>query len=131
MRALFRDSRTIAVVGLSPRISRPSSEVASYLRSAGYRIVPVNPGHDRLYGERSYPNLTAAGREQRIDIVDIFRRSEFAGPIVDEALALEGVRLIWLQVGVIDAAGCRRAQNAGVPCVMDRCLMVEHHRLVG
>ena len=92
--------------------------------------MPVNPGHQTILGEHCYPTLSAAAREggHRIDIVDVFRRSELAGPVVDEAIALR-VRLIWLQVGVVDEAACARAEAASIPCVMDRCLMVDHRLL--
>jgi predicted CoA-binding protein len=102
--------------------------VALYLRAAGYRIVPVNPNHQDVLGEQSYPTLTAAARATRIDLVDVFRRSEFAGDIVDEAIMIKP-KLVWLQVGVRDAAACARAEAAGIPCVMDRCLMVDHQEL--
>ena len=125
--ALLREARTIAVVGLSPQPARPSNEVASYLQEAGYRIVPVNPGHDRLLGERSYRSLAEAARDHRIDVVDVFRRSELAGDVVDEAIAIRP-KLIWLQVGVRDDAAAARAAAAGIPIVMDRCLAVEHQR---
>lgn len=125
--ALLREARTIAVVGLSPKPARPSNEVASYLQEAGYRIVPVNPGHDRLLGERSYRSLAEAARDHRIDVVDVFRRSELAGDVVDEAIAIRP-KLIWLQVGVRDDAAAARAAAAGIPIVMDRCLAVEHQR---
>jgi uncharacterized protein len=128
LRALLREAQTIAVVGLSPKPARPSHVVARYLQDAGYRIVPVNPGHATILGERCYPSLTAAARDHAITIVDVFRRSEFAGGVVDEAIPLRP-RLIWLQVGVVDGAARDRAEAAGIPCVMDRCLMVEH-RLV-
>lgn len=125
--ALLREARTIAVVGLSPKPVRPSHEVASYLQEAGYRIVPVNPGHDRLLGERSYRSLAEAARDHTIDVVDVFRRSELAGDVVDEAIAIRP-KLIWLQVGVRDDAAAARAAAAGIPIVMDRCLAVEHQR---
>jgi predicted CoA-binding protein len=128
LRALLRATETIAVVGLSPDPARPSHQVALYLRAAGYRVVPVNPKHEGVLGERSYPSLTAAAQACRIDLVDVFRRSEFAGPIVDEAIALKP-KLVWLQVGVRDGAACGRAEAAGIPCVMDRCLMVDHAQL--
>ena len=128
MRALLRAAETIAVVGLSPDAGRPSHGVALYLRAVGYRIVPVNPMHKTVLGEVSYPSLTDAGQAHRIDVVDVFRRSEFVGPIVDEAIALHP-RLVWLQVGVRDSAACARAATAGIPCVMDRCLMVDHREL--
>ena len=128
LEALLRESRTIAVVGLSPKPHRPSNSVATYLREAGYRIIPVNPGHDRLLGERSYPTLAAAAAEHAIDIVDVFRRSELAGAVVDEAIAIRP-RLIWLQMGVRDDEAAARARAAGIPIVMDRCLAVDHQLL--
>ena len=108
LRTLLRDARTIAVVGLSPKPDRPSNAVASYLQSSGYHIVPVNPGHAAILGEKSYATLTAAAAEHAIDVVDVFRRSEFVGPIVDEALRVRP-RLIWLQVGVLDETEIGRA----------------------
>jgi predicted CoA-binding protein len=128
LRDLLRRARTIAVVGLSPKPGRPSHSVARYLQQQGYRILPVNPGHEAILGERSYPTLAAAAQEHQIDIVDVFRRSEFAGAVVDAALPLRPL-LIWLQQGVVDAAAQARAEAAGVPCVMDRCLAVEHRLL--
>ena len=128
LRALLQEAKTIAVVGLSPKPWRASHQVARYLQEAGYHIVPVNPEHDVVLGERSYPSLTAAAAGGPIDVVDVFRRSEFAGPIVDEAIALTP-RLIWLQVGVVDEAAAARATAAGIPCIMDRCLMVDHQLL--
>jgi predicted CoA-binding protein len=128
LRALLRDVQTIAVVGLSPRPERPSHGVARYLQGAGYRIVPVNPGHAEILGERSYPTLAAAARDHAIDVVDVFRRSEQAGAVVDDAIAIHP-RLIWLQQGVMDPAAQARAEAAGIPCVMDRCLAVEHRFL--
>jgi len=128
LRALLQEAKTIAVVGLSPKPWRASHQVALYLQQAGYRIVPVNPEHDVVLGERSYPSLTAAAAGGPIDVVDVFRRSEFAGPIVDAAIALKP-RLIWLQVGVVDEAAAARATAAGIPCIMDRCLMVDHQLL--
>ena len=130
LRDLLATSRTVAVVGLSPTETRPSHGVARYLREAGYRIVPVNPGHATVLGEKSYPTLTAAAADHAIDVVDVFRRSEFVGPIVDEAIGLRPrPRLIWLQMGVVDEAARARAQTAGIPCVMDRCLMIDHRAL--
>ena len=127
---MLKRARTIAVVGLSPKPIRPSHSVAQYLQRAGYRIVPVNPGHETILGERSYPTLGAAARDLTIDVVDVFRRSELAGAVVDEALTLRPLpRLIWLQQGVADPAAEARAAAAGVPFVMDRCLAVDHRHL--
>lgn len=132
LRAVLEATRTIAVVGLSPSPDRASHGVARYLRDAGFRIVPVNPHHQAILGERSYPTLTAAAVDHAIDVVDVFRRSEFAGSIVDEAIRLNPApRLIWLQMGVVDEAARKRAQAAGIPFVMDHCLMVEHRALAG
>ncbi|PYP72459.1 MAG: CoA-binding protein [Gemmatimonadetes bacterium] len=128
LRELLREARTIAVVGLSPQPQRPSHGVARYLQRAGYRIVPVNPGHTAILGERSYPSLAAAARDHAIDVVDVFRRSEYAGAVVDDAIALRP-GLIWLQLGVVDDAARARAETAGIPFVMDRCLAVDHSRL--
>jgi predicted CoA-binding protein len=130
LRALLRRARTIAVVGLSPKPIRPSHSVARYLQRAGYRIVPVNPGHDDILGEKSYPTLADAARDHAIDVVDVFRRSENAGRVVDEALAVRPApQLIWLQQGVIDETAQAQAAAAGIPFVMDQCLAVEHRHL--
>ena len=130
LRDILDAARTIAVVGLSPTPTRPSHGVARYLQDAGYRIVPVNPRHATILGEKGYPTLTAAAADHAIDVVDVFRRSEFVGGIVDEAIDVQPPpRLIWLQLGVVDDAARARAQAAGIPCVMDRCLMVDHQAL--
>lgn len=128
MREILRRARTIAVVGLSPKPIRASHSVARYLQQRGYRIVPINPGHGDILGEPSYPTLTVAARDHTIDIVDVFRRSEHAGAVVDEALPLRP-QLIWLQQGVVDEAARSRAEAAGIAFVMDQCLAVEHRHL--
>jgi len=129
LRDLLRRARSIAVVGLSPNPKRPSNSVARYLQGSGYKIVPVNPGHGEILGEKSYRTLTDAARDHPIDIVDVFRRSEHAGAVVDEAILLKP-QLIWLQQGVVDPAAQARAAKAGIPFVMNECLAVEH-RLLG
>jgi len=128
LRALLEDATVVAVVGLSADPARPSHGVARYLQRVGYRIVPVNPNLTTVLGERAYPSLTHAAAEQRIDVVDVFRRSAFAGAVVDEAIAAQA-RLIWLQQGVVDPAAAARASAAGIPFVMDRCLAVDHQLL--
>ncbi len=128
LKQILSDARTIAVVGCSPKHERPSHGVARYLQARGYKIVPVNPGVSEVLGERSYPTLTAAARDHAIDIVDVFRRSDFAGAVVDEALPIKP-RLVILQLGVTDLAAAGRASAAGVPFLMDRCLAIEHRRL--
>jgi predicted CoA-binding protein len=92
--------------------------------------VPVNPGHHEILGERCYPTITAAARDHAIDIVDVFRRSELAGAVVDEAIALAPPpRLIWLQLGIRDDAAAERARAAGIPFIMDHCIAIEHRNL--
>ena len=127
MRAAFRNAKTIAVVGLSDKTYRASYWIAQYLQQQGYRIVPVNPNVDQVLGEQAYPTLEAV--PGTVDFVDIFRRSEFVGPIVDEAIG-KGVQTIWMQMGVYDRLAAQRAEAAGITVVMDRCAMVEHSRLM-
>ena len=117
----------IAVVGISADPSRPSHEVASYLRRVGYEILPVNPGLTNWEGLACHPNLTAV--PPPVEVVDIFRRSEHAGAVVDEAIAC-GARAIWMQMGVIDAAAADRARAAGLLVVMDRCMLVDHREML-
>ncbi|HET9482262.1 MAG TPA: CoA-binding protein [Candidatus Polarisedimenticolia bacterium] len=111
-----------AVVGLSDRPERPSHSVASALKRRGYRVVPVNPNLTRVLEETCYPDLRAIPFP--IDVVDIFRRSELVGPIVDDAIAI-GAKVVWMQLGVIDDAAAARARAAGLLVVMDRCPAIE------
>ncbi|HET9848152.1 MAG TPA: CoA-binding protein [Candidatus Dormibacteraeota bacterium] len=120
---ILDSSRTIAVVGLSASPFRPSYGVARYLQRAGYRIFPVNPNVDEVLGERAYPNLRDI--RERVDVVDVFRRSEFAGAIVDDAIAIKA-KAVWLQDGVVDEAAADRARAAGLDVVMDDCMMRRH-----
>jgi hypothetical protein len=122
---ILRDCHTIAVVGLSSNPLRPSYGVARYMQQRGYRIIPVNPNEREVLGERAYASL--ADVPEKVDLVDIFRRSEEAGEHVDEAIRL-GARAVWLQEGVIDEAAAARALAAGLLVVMDRCLLKEHLR---
>jgi predicted CoA-binding protein len=116
-------ARTIAVVGLSPDPRRPSHGVARYLQRAGYRIIPVNPNVDQVLGERAYPSLRQIS--EAVDVVEVFRRSEFVGPIVDDAIAIKASAL-WLQDGVIDEDAAARARASGMDVVMDDCMMRRH-----
>ena len=127
---LLRSARTIAVVGCSPKTHRDSHRVAAYLQRAGYRIVPVNPGFDEILGEPCYPDLPSIPDDVEVDIVDVFRRAEHVPPIVDAAIA-RGVGAVWLQLGVTHPEAEARAREAGLVVVSDRCLKVEHRRLVG
>ncbi|HEX6617663.1 MAG TPA: CoA-binding protein [Gemmatimonadales bacterium] len=127
---LLRASKRIAVVGLSPKPQRPSHGVAAYLQRAGYTIIPVRPTGTSILGEPVQPDLRAAAATGPIDIVDIFRRSEFVAALLPDLLAVRP-RLVWMQVGVRDDATAGRLEAAGIPVVMDRCLAVEHLTLGG
>ncbi|MBX5464070.1 MAG: CoA-binding protein [Clostridia bacterium] len=131
IRELLREARTVAVVGLSPKPERPSHGVARYLQEHGYRIIPVNPGHAAILGEICYPSLQAIPAEVQVDVVDVFRRPEEVPGVVEETLRRGGVRALWLQLGVIAPEAARRAREAGLLVVMDRCMKVEHERLLG
>ena len=120
---MLTEYKTIAVVGLSSDASRASNSVSRYMQSHGYRIIPVNPNETSVLGEESYGRLEDI--PDRIDLVDIFRRSEQAGQHVDEAIRL-GARGVWLQEGVIDEKAARRALDAGLDVVMDLCILKEH-----
>ena len=122
-KALLRESKVIAIVGLSPKTARPSNMVARYLLSVGYTIIPVNPGQSEILGEPCYPSL--ADIPQKVDIVNIFRRSEDVPPIVDGAIAI-GARGVWMQEGIDHQEAADKAKDAGLTVVMDRCIKVDH-----
>jgi predicted CoA-binding protein len=122
---ILNDCKTIAVVGLSSNPGRASYGVASYMRGRGYRVIPVNPNETEVFGDRAYSSL--ADVPDKIDLVDVFRRSSEAGTAVDQAIAV-GAQAVWLQEGVIDEAAAKRAQDAGLLVVMDRCWLKEHAR---
>ena len=126
----LRASRRIAVVGLSPKPERPSYGVASYLKNAGYTIIPVRPTAMTILGEPVQPNLRAAAATGPIDIVNIFRRSEFVPALLDDLLAVRP-RLVWMQMGIRDEPTARRLEAEGIAVVMDRCLAVDHQFLGG
>lgn len=125
---ILRESKTIAVVGLSPNEDRASHRVARYLQERGYRIIPVNPGHPEILGEKCYPSLSDV--PGKVDVVDIFRSSDYIPPIVEEAIR-KGAGVVWMQLGVHNEAAARRAEAAGLRVVADRCMMVEHKKLLG
>jgi predicted CoA-binding protein len=129
--AILSEASTIAVVGLSPNPARPSHGVARYLQEAGYRVLPVRPpGGEQILGEATFPDLPSAFEAAgRIDIVNVFRRSEHVPSLLPALLAIRP-RLVWLQVGVEHAATAAALEQAGIPVVMNRCLMVEHSSLV-
>ncbi len=114
------------MVGLSPKADRPSYNVASYLKKNGYRIIPVNPTLSEILGEPSYPDLSSI--PERVDVVDIFRRSEEVLAIVEEAIKI-GAKAVWMQEGVINEEASARAKKAGLQVVMDRCILKEQQKL--
>ena len=123
---ILKSSRTIAVVGLSPKPDRPSYRVAGYLQKQGYKIIPVNPTTKEILGEPSYPDLSSI--PEPVDVVDIFRRPEEMPAIVEEAIK-KGVKAVWMQEGVINEEAATRAKDAGLLVVMDRCMLKEHQKL--
>jgi uncharacterized protein len=123
---ILLSARTIAVVGLSGKRYRPSYGVAEYLQRAGYRIIPVNPEETEVLGEKSYPDLDSV--PEPVDLVDIFRRPEFVPDIVEAAIR-KGAKVVWMQEGVIHEEAARRAEQAGLLVVMDRCILKDHRRL--
>jgi predicted CoA-binding protein len=123
--SLLASAKTIAVVGLSSKTYRPSFGVAKYLQSSGYRIFPVNPNESSILGEKSYARLEDIA--EKIDIVDIFRRSELVPEIVESAIQI-GAKSVWMQQGVINEAAADRARQAGLFVVMDLCIAIELHR---
>jgi len=128
IRALLARAKTIAVVGLSPKADRPSHRIARRLQSWGYRVIPVRPALTEVLGERAYARL--ADLPEKPDLVDVFRAADEIGPLVDECIALK-FPAIWIQEGIVNEEAAARARAAGMFVVMDRCIAVEHRRLMG
>ena len=120
---LLNRVKTIAVVGVSSDPMRPSFGVSQYMQRTGYRIIPVNPNESSVLGEKAYSSLSEI--PEKIDLVDVFRRPEFVPEIVDETIRLK-IPALWLQEGVIHEAAAKRARDAGLTVVMDRCILKEH-----
>ena len=125
---ILRDSHTVALVGASPDVERPSYRVFSYLKEQGYRVIPVNPRFPQILGETCYPDLAAI--PEKVDVVDIFRRAEDVPPVVDQAIGI-GAKVVWMQQGVIHEAAASRAREAGLQVVMDKCMRKEHLKMRG
>ena len=122
--------QTIAVVGLSPKPHRASFDVAQYMQSRGYRIIPINPNAHEVLGEKAYASLSEAAQHEQIDLVNCFRNSEDIAPIVDEALSI-GARALWLQLGIRDDRSLDKAVQAGLVAVQDRCIKIDHKAVAG
>lgn len=125
---LLKRSRNIAVVGLSNNPLRPSHGVSAYMQTQGYHIIPVNPKIHGSLGEKAYPSLLEV--PEKIDIVNVFRRPEFVEEVVDQAIRLK-IPAIWMQEGVVHEAAARRARQAGILVIMDRCILQEHRARFG
>ena len=128
IKRIITECRTIAVIGLSSDAWRPSNSVAGYMRRNGYRVIAVNPNESEVFGDRVYEHLSQVS--EKVDLVDVFRRSDEAGKAVDDAIAA-GAKAVWLQEGVIDREAAQRALDAGLLVVMDRCWLKEHIRARG
>lgn len=127
--AALNQAKTIAVVGLSPKLIRPSYGVALYLQTVGFKVIPVNPYADKILGEQAYPDLKSAAAKHKIDMVDVFRRPEDCLPIAHDAVAI-GAKSIWFQLGVINHQAAKLAHNGGLKVVVDLCVKVEHMKYV-
>ncbi len=126
IRALLASARTIAVVGLSDNPDRASYRVSAYMQNQGYRIIPVNPRAGQVLGEKAYPSLREV--PEKVDVVNVFRRPEAIPAIVEDAIAI-GAGAVWMQLGLSHEQAARRAGEAGIPVIMDRCIMIEHGSL--
>lgn len=122
----FKKVKTVAIVGLSDKPDRPSYEVGKYLMEQGFKIIPVNPNIDSFLGIKSYPNLSDI--KESVDVVDIFRKSEFVEPIVEEAIKIRA-KAIWMQEGVINEKAAAKARAAGLTVVMNMCMMKKHQKI--
>lgn len=123
IKKILDECKTIAVVGLSSSPFRPSNGVAAFMQKKGYKIIPVNPNETMVLGEKAVANLSDV--TEKIDLVDVFRRSDEAGKAVDEAIEI-GAKAVWLQEGVIDEKAAKRAADAGLLVVMDRCWLKDY-----
>jgi len=128
LRRVLRDSRTLAVVGLSADWFRPSNFAAKYMQEHGYKVIPVNPKYAEILGEKCYPDLRSI--PVPVDLVDVFRKPADCVPIAQDAVAI-GAKTLWLQIGVVNAEAKRIAEDAGLTVVMDRCVKIEYARLFG
>lgn len=128
LRRIFEGSRTIAVVGASNKPERAGHYIPKYLKSQGYRIIPVNPNYDEVLGEKCYPNLRAI--PEPVDVVEVFRRPEYCEEVANDAVAI-GAKVLWLQLGIMCAPAREVATKAGLTYVEDACMGPEHRRLVG
>ncbi len=128
LRRILQQYKRVAVVGLSADWSRPSYFAAKYLIDHGFEVIPVNPKYDEILGQKCYPDLESIPTQ--VDVVDLFQRTERVPPFVDSAIAI-GAKVIWMQLGVIHEEAAKKAEDAGLEVVMDRCMKIEYARLFG
>ncbi len=127
LKKLLTESKTIAVVGASPKPWRDSGSISNFLNKKGYNVFPVNPRYEEIYGMKCYPDLKSL--PEKIDVVNIFRNPDEVEPVIDEAIAV-GAKSVWMQLGVINEAAAEKAQQAGLDVVMDRCISIEYSALM-
>jgi predicted CoA-binding protein len=128
MKDILLSAKTIASVGLSSNTQKESYWIVSYLKDQGYRIIPINPTADEILGEKAYPDLESV--PEKIDVVQVFRRSEDVPPVVDSAIKV-GAKVVWMQEGIVNEEAAQKARDAGLQVVMDACMRVTHRRLIG
>jgi predicted CoA-binding protein len=128
MKDILLSTKTIASVGLSSNTEKESYWIVSYLKDQGYHVIPVNPTATEILGEKAYPDLESV--PEKIDVVQVFRRSEDVPPVVEDAIKV-GAKVVWMQEGIVNEAAAQRAQEAGLQVVMDACMRATHRRLIG
>ena len=128
MKELLLSAKTIASVGLSSNQQKESYWIASYLKEQGYRVIPVNPTVNEIFGEKAYPDLSSV--PEKVDIVQVFRKPEDVPPVVDEAIKI-GAKAVWMQEGITHEEAAQKAREAGLQVVMNACMRGTHRRLVG
>jgi uncharacterized protein len=126
-REILKSCQVVAIVGLSSKTDRPSNRVGRFLKEKGYKVIPVNPAEKTILEEACYPDLSSI--PVKVDVVNIFRRSEDVLPIIDECLKI-GAKAVWMQEGVINEEAARKARDAGLKVVMDKCMLKEYNRLI-
>ena len=127
IRAILENYKRVAIVGLSPKPERDSHKVAKYLKENHYEIVPVNPGQKEILGETCYPNLKAIPFQ--VDLIDIFRKSDAIPLVVDDAIAI-GAKIVWMQLGLANNRAAKKARNAGLEVIMNKCIKIEHMNML-
>ena len=128
MKEILLSAKTVASVGLSSNPAKESFGIVQYLKDQGYRIIPVNPTATEIMGEKAYPDL--ASIPDKVDVVQVFRKSEDVPPVVDEAIKI-GAKVVWMQEGVVHEGAAQKARDAGLQVVMDACMRATHRRLIG